>query len=169
MSETTIKKIKRSEFATFLNTAPGEAAASFKRMGKGITSQTVSYNPATTAETYIDENSATTSVDSYAVNISTPQTCYVGEPIFEFIDKLRKARATGADCETELLMVYVYDTAEANKYTAEKVKCTIQIDDFGGDGGGNLTINYTINLNGDPEIGTATISNGVATFTAAAA
>ena len=159
-----IKKIKRSEFATFLNTTPG-GTAKYSRMGKGITSQTVAYNPSTTSETYIDEDSATTNVDSYSVNISTPQTCYAGEPIFEFIDGLRKTRATGSDCETDLLMVYIYDKNDSGSYSAEKNKVVIQIDDFGGDGGASTVINYTINLNGDPVIGTATISDGTVTFT----
>lgn len=160
-----IKKVKRSEFATFLNTTPG-ADATYSRMGKGITSQTVSYNPVTNSETYIDEDSATTNVESYGVNIATPQTCYVGEPVFDYVDGLRKSRAVGSDCETELLMVNIYDKISEGTYSAEKNNCVIQIDDFGGDGGNSLVINYTVNLNGDPVIGTATIVDGKITFTA---
>ena len=160
----TIKKIKRSEFATFLNTTPG-SQATYSRMGKGITSQTVAYNPVTNSETYIDEDSATTNVESYGVNIATPQTCYAGEPVFDYIDSLRKKRATGSECETEILMVYIYDKQSDGSYSAEKNKAVIQIDDFGGDGGNSTVINYTINLNGDPVIGTATISAGNVTFT----
>ena len=159
-----IKKIKRSEFATFLNTTPG-SEPTYSRMGKGITSQTVAYNPVTTSETYIDEDSATTNVDSYGVNIATPQTCYVGEPVFDYVDGLRKKRAVGSDCETDIIMVYIYDKISDGVYSAEKNKCVVQIDDFGGDGGQSTVINYTINLNGDPVIGTATIVDGKVTFT----
>ena len=134
-------------------------------MGKGITSQTVAYNPVTTSETYIDEDSATTNVDSYGVNIATPQTCYVGEPVFDYVDGLRKKRAVGSDCETDIIMVYIYDKKSDGVYVAEKNKCVVQIDDFGGDGGQSTVINYTINLNGDPVIGTATIVDGKVTFT----
>ena len=161
-----IKKVKRSEFATFLNTTPGGEVETYSRMGKGITSQTVAYNPVTNSETYIDEDSATTNVESYGVNIATPQTCYVGEPVFDYVDGLRKKRAVGSDCETEILMVNIYDKKEDGVYTAEKNNCVIQIDDFGGDGGNSLVINYTVNLNGDPVIGTATIVDGKITFTA---
>lgn len=158
-----MEKVKRSAFATFLNTTPA-STATWSRMGKGITSQTISYNPATTSETYIDEDAATTSLDSYAVSIATPQTAYAGEAVFDFVDGLRKARAVGADCETELLLVYIYDKDDQGKYAAEKCKVVVQVDDFGGDGGASVVMNYTINLNGDPTIGKATITGGNVTF-----
>lgn len=159
------KKIKRSEFATFLNTGT-KLSPTWTRMGKGITSQTVSYNPATTSETYINEDNATTNLDSYAPNISTPQTAYAGEPIFEYVDGLRRNRAVGSQAETEVLLVYIYDEAEG-KYSAERNNAVFQVDDFGGDGGSNVVINYTVNLNGDPVQGKAQIAEGgEVTFTA---
>lgn len=167
MPETEVKKIKRSEFATFLNVAPGDTAT-YARMGKGITSQSISYNPATTSETYIHEDAATVSLDSYAPSINTPQTCYAGEPVFDFVDGLRRKRAVGADAETDIVLVYIYaKEAEANSYAAERCKCTISIEEFGGDGGGSTSITYTVSLNGDPELGTATITEGKLNFTAA--
>lgn len=164
MPETVIKKIKRSEFATFLNTTP-DGTATYSRMGKGITGQTVAYNPSTTSETYIHEDAATTSVDSYSLAINTPQTCYAGEPVFEFIDGLRRSRAVGADAETDVLLVYIYSSTAGNAYAAEKCKVAISVEEFGGDGGAPVSITYTLNLNGDPEIGTATITDGKVTFT----
>ena len=165
MPETVMKKIKRSEFAAFLNTTPGQAAT-YARMGKGITGQTIAYNPATTSETYIHEDAATTSIDAYAPSINTPQTCYAGEPVFEYVDGLRRARAVGADAETDILLVYIYASEGDNTYAAEKCKAAIAIEEFGGDGGAPTSITYTISLNGDPEIGTATITSGAVEFTA---
>ena len=162
MADAVIKKIKRSEFAAFLNTTP-DGTATYARMGKGITGQTVAYNPSTTSETYIHEDAATTSVDSYAPSINTPQTCYAGEPVFEYVDGLRRARAVGADAETDILLVYIY-AGEGSSYAAEKCKAAISIEEFGGDGGAPTSITYTISLNGDPEIGTATITEGAVTF-----
>ena len=46
-----MEKIKRSLFATFINTTPGEQAATWAKMGKGITSQKISYN-----SNYIEAN-----------------------------------------------------------------------------------------------------------------
>ena len=112
-------KVKRSDLMAFLNTGTTEAPV-WARMGKGITSQVVSYNPATTSETYIDEDSATTNLDSYSVNIATPQTAYAGNAVFDYVDNLRKTRAVGSDAQTEVLLVYAYDKTSENVFKAEK-------------------------------------------------
>lgn len=156
-------KIKRSQVAAFLNTGTS-ASPVWSRIGKGVSGQTIAYNPQTTTETYIHEDSATTSVDSYQVSISTPQTAYAGETVFGFVDALRQSRAIGNSAEVEVLLVYLYTTSP---YKAEKNTAVIQIDDFGGDGGAPVVINYTLNLNGDPVIGTATVTSGAVAFTAA--
>ena len=160
-----MEKIKRSLFATFINTTPGDGQATWAKMGKGITSQKISYNPTVTTEQYIDEDNAYSSVDSYAPSLDGTQTCYKGEPVFEYIEGLRQKRAVGTDLETEVLFVYLYD-GEGNAYKAEKNACVIQLGDYGGDGGGSVQLTYTIGLNGDPEQGTATIGEGTVTFTA---
>ena len=170
MPDTTVKKIKRSEFAAFLNIAPS-STASYARMGKGITGQTVAYNPTVNTEQYINEDSATNSVDAYAPSINTPQTCYAGEPVFEFVDGLRRKRAVGADAETDIVLVYIYSKSgdSGTAYNAEKCKCVISVEEFGGDAGNPVSITYTVSLNGDPILGTATVANGAMTFTEASA
>ena len=163
MADVTVKKIKRSDFASFLNVGSKDSLK-WARMGKGITSQKISYNPQTTSETYIDEDSATTTVDSYAPTMDAPQTAYAGDPVFDYVDRLRQSRAVGADCETEMLLVYIYD-AEGTSYAAEKQKVAIQVDEFGGDGGASNVIGYTINFIGEAEKGTCAIVDGTPTFT----
>ena len=163
-----MEKIKRSLFATFINTTPGDGAEIWARMGKGITSQNISYNPNVTTETFIDEDNATSSVDSYAPSLDGTQTCYKGEPVFEYIDGLRQSRAVGSALETEVLFVYLYSGTEG-AFKAEKNKCVIQLGDYGGDGGGNITMTYTVGLNGNPVVGTAAVADGTVTFTAAKA
>lgn len=163
-----MEKIKRSLFATFINTTPGDEAETWSRMGKGITSQNISYNPNVTTEQYIDEDNATSSVDSYAPSLDGTQTCYKGEPVFEYIDGLRQNRAVGSALETEVLFVYMYAGAEG-AFKAEKNKCVIQLGEYGGDGGGNVTMTYTVGLNGDPVVGTASVADAKVTFTPAQA
>ena len=163
-----MEKIKRSLFATFINTTPGDGEATWAKMGKGITSQNISYNPNVTTEQYINEDNATSSVDSYAPSLDGTQTCYKGEPVFEYIDGLRQARADGSALETEVLFVYMYAGAEG-AFKAEKNKCVIQLGEYGGDGGGNVTMTYTVGLNGDPVVGTAAVNDGTVTFTEAKA
>ena len=94
-------------------------------------------------------------------------TCYKGDPLFEYLDNLRQNRATGTDAETKALVVYLYDET-SGKYAAEQNDCTIQFSQFGGEGGGgSASLSYTITFNGDPTLGTVTVSDGVPTFTAA--
>ena len=158
-----MEKIKRSLFATFINTTPDSESATWAKMGKGITSQKISYNPSVTTETYVDEDNAYTSVDSYSPSLDGQQTCYKGEPVFEYIESLRQSRAVGAELETEVLFVYLYD-GEGESFKAEKNACVIQLGDFGGDGGGSVQMTYTIGLNGNPVLGTATVKAGAVTF-----
>lgn len=160
-----MEKIKRSLFATFINTTPGDGAETWSRMGKGITSQNISYNPNVTTEQFIHEDNATSSVDSYAPSLDGTQTCYKGDPVFEYIDGLRQKRAVGSALETEVLFVYLYAGTEG-AFKAEKNKCVIQLGDYGGDGGGNVTMTYTVGLNGDPVLGTASVADAAVTFTA---
>lgn len=163
MADAIVKKVKRSDFAAFLNTGSKDSLR-WSRMGKGITSQKISYNPQTTSETYIDEDSASTSVDSYAPTMDAPQTAYAGDPVFDYVDGLRQARAVGAECETDMLLVYIYDANEG-KYAAEKQRVAIQVDEFGGDGGGSNAIGYTLNFIGEAEQGTCVIEDKTPTFT----
>lgn len=160
-----MEKIKRSLFATFINTTPGSETPTWAKMGKGITSQKISYNPNVTTEQYIDEDNAYSSVDSYAPSLDGTQTCYKGEAVFTYIDGLRQKRAVGAELETEVLLVYLYD-GEGNAFKAEKNACVIQLGDYGGDGGGSVQLTYTIGLNGNPVKGTATVENSTVSFSA---
>ncbi|MDD4390589.1 MAG: hypothetical protein PHW03_07285 [Eubacteriales bacterium] len=145
----TMEKVKRSKFAIFLNTGT-TAAPTYNLIGNGVTAQTVNYNPQTEEETYVHQDSGVTDVTSYKPNIPTPQTAIKGDPVFDFVDGLRKKRAVLDEAKSKVCLVYLYDTPVDDEYPAEENECTIQIDDFGGEGGGKVVINYTINLTGDP-------------------
>lgn len=159
------KRVKRSQFASFLNTTPTGQAPVWGRMGKGITSASVSYNPTVNDEQYIHEDSGTKELDSYAPTMAGEQTAYKGDAVFDYVDSLRQNRAVGDDAKTELLMVYIYDKEEDGKYKAEKQEVAISINEFGGEAGGAVTISYDVGFCGEPEIGTATITDGTVTFT----
>jgi hypothetical protein len=146
-------QVKRSQFASFLNVTP-EAAATYARIGEGVTSGAINYNPAVTNETYIHEDNASISVDSYAPTLPIEQTAVNGDPVFEFVDALRRSRAVLADAETDMVSVDLYETPAGSEYPAEQQQVSIQIDTFGGDGGAKTRITYTINAIGDPVVGT---------------
>ena len=146
-------KIKRSEVQTFMNTTP-LAAATYSLVGDGVKSGKISYNPKTTEETYVHQDSATIMVDSYAPTMPVEMTAISGDAAFEFIDNLRRTRAVLADAETDIVNVWMYETGGPTAYPAEKQTVSVQVDDFGGDGGTAIAINYTINFVGTPVVGT---------------
>ena len=147
-------KVKRSKLAIFLDTSGGEETAEWALIGNGVTEQTIAYNPTTSDEVYIHQDSGTVDVESYKPNIPTPMTAIKGDPGFDYVDGLRKTRAIGADARTKICIVYLYETETTGAYPAEQNDCSIQIDDFGGAGGESATINFTINLIGDAVVGT---------------
>ena len=145
-------KIKRNKFACFLNT--GGDTEKWSLIGDGVTSMTVAYNPQTSDETYIHQTSGTTDVESYKPTSSVPMTAHKGDAVFDFVDNLRRKRAVLDEARTEICMVYLYEEATGGAYPAEKKTCSIQIDDFGGEGGGSNVINFTVNFVGDAVEGT---------------
>jgi hypothetical protein len=151
-------KIKRSQVQTFLNTTP-LSTATYHLLGDGVKTGKIDYKPKVTDETYISEDSATITVDSYAPTMPVSAIAKYGDPVFDFIDNLRITRAVLDNAETDIVNVWLYETPEATEYPAEYQKVSIQIDSFGGDGGVAVIIDYTINFIGDPVKGYFDISN----------
>jgi hypothetical protein len=145
-------KIKRSLIKTFLNTGT-LVSPTWVLIGDGVTTGKIAYNPKTLEETYISEESASISVDSYAPNNPIEMTAKHTDAAFVYIDALRKARKVLGDAETEIVNVWLYISPAGGYYLAEKQSVSLQIDDFGGDGGAAAKVNYTINFIGDPVIG----------------
>lgn len=157
-------KVKRSQFKTFLNTTP-LAAATYKLIGDGVSTGTINYNPETSTETYIHEDSATTNLEKYAPNMPVEMTAVNGDDVFEFVDNLRKTRAVLDAAKTDIVNVWLYETPTAGAYPAEKQNVSIQVDSFGGDGGVSAKLNYTINYLGDRINGTYNPTTNVFTAT----
>jgi hypothetical protein len=111
-------------------------------------------NPKTLEETYISEDNANISVESYAPTMPVEQTAIGGDEVFEYIDSLRKTRAVLGDAETTIVNVWAYEDGGPTAFPAEQQAVSIQIDDFGGEGGAATKINFTINFIGDPVSGT---------------
>jgi hypothetical protein len=144
--------VKRSQFKTFLNTGTLVSPV-WSLIGDGVTSGKVAYNPKVTNETYIHEDAATMQIDSYAPTMPIEATAKAGDDVFDYIDAIRKARTVLDSAETEIVNVWLYDTSALGFYLAEKQAVSIQVDDFGGEGGAGAKVNYTINFIGDPVAG----------------
>lgn len=145
-------KIKRSQFRTFLNTGTEETPV-WSLIGDGVTTGAIAYNPKTTEETYIHEDSATTVVESYAPNMPLESIAVGGDEVFEFLDALRKSRSILGSAEAEVINVWMYKEAIGGFYPAERQSVALQIDEFGGDGGSSVKLNYTVSFVGEPTPG----------------
>jgi len=146
-------KIKRSEIKSFLNTG-SVAVPTWSLIGDGVVNAKINMNPKVLEETYISEDSANISVESYAPTVPIEMTALNSNAAFEYIDALRKARSVLGDVETEICNVWLYKTPYSGYYHAEKQEISIQCDDFGGEGGAAAKMNYTVNFIDDPVLGT---------------
>jgi hypothetical protein len=144
----TSEKKKRSLFAKFLNTGT-EVAPVWSIVGDGVTTAKVNYNPQTTTEQYINQDSATTEVDSYQPTLPIEASLMVGDAVLDALDDLRVSRAVLAEAHKELLMVYLYETPVSGAYPAERQTVSVQVDDFGGDAGSAIKANFTLNFIGE--------------------
>lgn len=142
---------KRSTLVTFINTTP-TSTATYYIIGDGVSELEISYNPQTNTEQFINQDSATTNTTGYQGNISITQQVKKGEPVYEFINSLRKSRAILSDAYTDIIHVDKLDNViTGTTYPAEKQAVSIQIDTFGSASTDPRTIGYTINYLGDPE------------------
>jgi hypothetical protein len=155
-------KVKRSLFKTFLNVGTSETP-DYALLGDGVTNAEIQYNPQTTEETYIHEDSGTTEIESYRPTMPVEMSCVSGDDVFDFIDGLRQSRAVLDAAKTDIVNVWVYEDEGVAGYPAEKQDVSIQIDSFGGAGGETNKINFTINYLGDPVAGEFDVDSG--TFT----
>jgi hypothetical protein len=142
-------KVRRSLVKTFLNTGTLLSPV-WSLIGDGVAAAKIGYSPKVTDETWIHQTTADISVDSYAPKMPIEMVVKEEDPAFIFIDALRYSRAILDDAATQIVNVYLYQTPSLNFYQAEIIPVTISIDDFGGDGGNVVKINYTINYAGVP-------------------
>ena len=145
--------VKRSQFKTFLNTG-SIATPVWSLVGDGITTGAINYNPQTSEETYIHEDSGVTEIESYKPTMPVEATAKVGDVVFDYVDGKRRSRAVLGSAQTEVVNVWLYVAPVTGTYPAERQTVNISIDDFGGDGGQAAKINYTLNYVGDPRLGT---------------
>ncbi len=158
--------IKRSQIQAFLKTSESGSDAVYKIIGNYMPSGAYDYNPQSTTETYIVNDNATTTLDSYQLAFNGEMKCAKGDAVFDYIDSLRYGLAVGDDAVSEIVLVDTWKNQSTGQYVAQKFACTVSVNSYGGDGGQTPTISFNIAINGDPTPGTATISAGTCTFTA---
>lgn len=145
-------KIKRSQIKSFLNTNT-VLSPTWSLISEGVPVGTINMNPSVTTETYIGDDTATITVESYAPTMPINATAIDGDAVFDWIETLREGRNILTDVETELVNVWLYETPALGFYYAEKVNVSVQCDTFGGDAGTAGQIGYTINYISAPVLG----------------
>ena len=149
-----IEKVKRSQYQKFLDTTPS-STYTWKVIGIGINEASVDYGAETESERWIIEDSSRTEHTGNQKQLSITQRCYKNDPEFEFINAGRDK----LNYTSHILEIDTWNGSNGS-YPAKKSDCLITIDSYSGE-----EIEYTIYFNGDPTDGTASISDGVPTFT----
>ena len=161
MADTVLKKMKRSQFWTYLDTTP-TTTSTWGLLGKGIKEYAIAYNPQVTTEKDITQDNASSSLDSNQKQGDVSQEIYVGDPCYEYANSLLDK--VGADVQTHILDI---DTAHAGTtvgtYKAKKSDGILVPTKLMGE---NATIEYSLYYNGDPVEGTVVITSGKPVFTA---
>lgn len=157
-------KKKSSLMAYFLNIGT-PAVPNWASLGRGVVSLPIAYNPQVTTEAYINEDNATTSVDSYQVSAGIDIALWdaTNAPAHAFLETLRKLRAVGSDAEVQVLEV---DLSTASPYASQLNNAVIATDTFTVEGGKPQQLSDSIYFNGSPVNGTTVVTNGTPAFTA---
>lgn len=141
---------KRSAFKMFMDVGSGE----YEIIGPGVTELSISYNPQTSTEQYIHEDTATTEMTGYQPNAPVTGQAVSGDPVFEYINNMRINLPIGSDAHTNVVLVDVFGKQTSGSYAATKQPVSIQIDSYGGPASDPLSIGYTINWRGSGTQGT---------------
>ena len=149
-----IEKIKRSQFLTFLDTTPA-STPTWATLGIGVDEYATSYNPQVDTEKWIVEDNARNNHTSNQKQGSVTQKCYKNDPEFAFVASARDQ----LNFKTHVLDVDTWDATNSN-YASKMSDAIITITSYSGE-----EIEYDIYYDGDPVVGTTTITDGVPTFT----
>lgn len=159
-------QLYRDQFWHFINTATktGETSnPTWTREGTGVESLSVAFNPQKDTYKTILNRTAQTTFNNYELSSSiSDKRCYSDDPMYEYLDDLRKKAIAG---ETQLLEINTAKTTgTSGTYEAVKYNVLITINEWLGE---NATISYDIDYS-SPVQGTAVITNGIPTFTESA-
>lgn len=131
----------------------------FELLGTGFTELNESPSAQTASKRYINKSSSSQSVTGYEWSSSFNTDQIVSDKAIEYIRDIGEMQKTGADTETEYLIVDLDKpgTAEGT-FRARKFKVAIAVDSFD-DNDGELGISGSFLGQSDPVEGTFTVSS----------
>ncbi len=146
---------KNTEKWLFLDTTPGEADATYGRLGKGVTAATPSNNPTVQTQHYIDASAPTHSVSAIEKQFALTMERYVGDAANDWLASLDDK--TGDALKSTLVVVDLTADASASvatAYPAKKYEIVVGLDQpYSVEGGATQAMSCTIYTNGDPTEG----------------
>ena len=125
----------------------------FELLGTGFTELNESPSAQTTSKRYINQASASQSVTGYEWSTSFNTDQIVSDKAIEYIRNIGEMQKTGADTETEYIIVDLDKAAQIAGYRARQFKVAIAVDSFD-DNDGELGISGTFLGQSDPIEGT---------------
>jgi len=128
-------------------------ADAFEVLTTGFTELNESPSAQTTSKRYINQSSASQSVTGYEWSTSFNADQIVSEVAIEYIRDIGEMQKTGADTETEYIIVDLDKPAQTAGYRARKFMVAIAVDNFE-DNDGELGITGSILGISDPILGT---------------
>lgn len=125
----------------------------FELLGTGFTELNESPSAQTSSKRYINQASASQSVTGYEWSTSFNTDQIVSDKAIEYIRNIGEMQKTGADTETEYIIVDLDKAAQTAGYRARQFKVAIAVDSFD-DNDGELGISGSFVGQGDPIEGT---------------
>lgn len=125
----------------------------FELLGTGFTELNESPSAQTSSKRYINQASASQSVTGYEWSTSFNTDQIVSDKAIEYIRNIGEMQKTGADTETEYIIVDLDKAAQTAGYRARQFKVAIAVDSFD-DNDGELGISGTFLGQSDPIEGT---------------
>ena len=154
-----VTKLKKTQFIPFLDITEDLtlAACTWKRIDKS-TLMSISMNPQTETNEWIDSDIPEEEVTSNQPEIGQEIAIYQGNPIYDFLFAKFYDMPTGEECKVPFLQCFGGTDKKAWRSIA-----TIIFDSLDAVAG---KLTFTIKLGGNVEKGTYTITEGAPTFTA---
>lgn len=157
--------VMRYQVADYINTGDSTTPA-YVLMGTGFNTLNESFNPQTETKTYVNDKSASTSINSYQEQFPFDADFIKSEEAVLYLYNIGRNNLTGSDAETDYIRVELFNpvSGSENTYKARKFKVAVEVTNCDGEGGSNLTL--TGNLNGVGDFVDGTFNTATKEFTA---
>lgn len=153
--------VKKHKIALFINSGT-KASPTWVRIKKS-TQLKLAMNPTTTDYDYIADENPTTELESYKPSIDQDLTMYETEPDYTMIWDYFYDLKVGTDAHIEAMIVFMHESGTATgSYKTWKTDAVISVQDMDAVAS---KLNFQILFGGTIAKGTATIAEGVPTFT----